>query len=168
MATYIKIATVTVGAGGAANMTFNSISGIYTDLLVKVSARNTVGTDHVQIAFNGSTSVYTLKAIRGNGSAAASFNGSDFGITAALESGYFSNDTSTFTNTEIYIPNYSGSNAKSVSIDAVQEANATTAYAMLNAGLWSGTSAITSIVLTGQANSFAQHSTATLYGISKS
>ena len=38
--TYVKIATVTVGSGGAANMTFSSIVGTYTDLAIKISARS--------------------------------------------------------------------------------------------------------------------------------
>jgi len=37
--TYQKIATVTVGAGGASNITFSSIPQTYTDIKVVVSAR---------------------------------------------------------------------------------------------------------------------------------
>jgi len=39
--TYTLISSVTVGSGGAATMTFSSIPQTYTDLLVRVSARNT-------------------------------------------------------------------------------------------------------------------------------
>ena len=166
--TMTLIASNTVGLGGAPSVTFLSIPATYTDLVVKVSARNATGYDHLQMAFNGSTSTYTLRSLRGSGSTAASFIGSDYGVTSAIETGYSSNDASTFTNAEIYIPNYTSSNAKSVSVDAVQEANSSTAYMVLNAGLWSGTSAITSIVFTGQGYSFAQYSTFSLYGINNS
>ena len=41
MATYIQIgSTVTVGAGGAANITFSSIPSTYTDLKLVWSARS--------------------------------------------------------------------------------------------------------------------------------
>ena len=44
--TYKPIATVTVGAGGAASIDFTSIPGTYTDLLVLISARSTRSTDY--------------------------------------------------------------------------------------------------------------------------
>jgi hypothetical protein len=75
------------------------------------------------------------------------------------------NTASTFSNIEIYIPNYAGSTNKSFSIDAVGENNATAAYAGLVAGLWSTSSAITAISI-ASTTLFAEFSTATLYGIS--
>jgi len=78
------------------------------------------------------------------------------------ESGY---TASTFASGEMYIPNYAGSNSKSFSADSVQETNASLAYSYLMAGLWSNSSAITSIALTPFTGNFAQYSTATLYGI---
>ena len=72
-----------------------------------------------------------------------------------------------FNNIGIYIPNYAGSNNKSFSIDNAQENNITTAYSQLEAGLWSDSSAITSIRLTEQyGNNLVEYSTAYLYGIS--
>jgi hypothetical protein len=56
----------------------------------------------------------------------------------------------TFANVEVYIPNYTSTNQKSVSADAVSEQNATTAYMALTAQLWSNlTTAITSISVAG-------------------
>ena len=75
----------------------------------------------------------------------------------------------TFANGEFYIPNYAGSTNKSVSADGVTENNATAARATLTAGLWSNTAAINQITLLPIAGgTFAQYSTATLYGISNS
>ncbi len=74
----------------------------------------------------------------------------------------------TFANGEIYIPNYTASVNKSVSIDSVTENNATSAIAALDAGLWANTAAITSINLNGNNGNFVQYSTAYLYGIVKS
>ncbi len=76
---------------------------------------------------------------------------------------------STFASTEVYIPNYAGSTNKSYAVDQVQETNGTTAYMNLLAGLWSNTAAITSIKIEGRDTTITmvQHSTATLYGISR-
>lgn len=170
MATFVKIATVTVGAGGAASIEFTSIVGTYTDLAVKYSLR----TDRVdtvsalRLTFNSSATSYSNRMIEGNGASAASYTGGstyiDLGYAPAANA-----TASTFNNHEIYLPNYSSANNKSVSIDAVQENNTTTAYANLIAGLWSNSAAITSIkVVPSTAVNFVQYSTATLYGISKS
>jgi hypothetical protein len=72
----------------------------------------------------------------------------------------------TFSNGEIYIPNYAGSNYKSWSSDAVTENNATSADMSLVAGLTSITAAITSITIAGAAGNLVQYSTAYLYGVS--
>ena len=77
----------------------------------------------------------------------------------------------TFSNGEMYVPNYAGSTQKSASLDSVAENNASTAYMAMQAGLWTGTAAITSIALTPDTStspSFSQYSTATLYGIKNS
>ena len=163
MATYIKIATVTVGAGGQAAMEFTSIPSTYTDLLVVNSGRDNSGNSTFTLRFNGSTTGYSQRRLVGNGSAASS-------STDASSILILSNDNSatanTFSNVSIYVPNYAGSSNKSVSSDSVTENNGTTAYAWMGAGLWSNTAAITSISLL--TTSWLQYSTATLYGIKKS
>jgi hypothetical protein len=168
MATAITlISSVTVGSGGAANIEFTSIPATYTDLLLKVSSRDgraaATGSDLI-IGFNASTANLTFKRIFGTGSAVVSDSGSfgEIGIENASTS-----TASTFSNVEVYIPNYAGSNNKSWSADSASENNATEAYLQFTAGLWSITSAITSIKLTAEAGaSFVQYSTAYLYGIS--
>lgn len=167
--TFIKIASVTVGSGGAATIDFTSIPSTYTDLCVKLSVRSTragAADDNLNITLNSATTNFTYRYLRGSGSAAASSSGSNgyvAGITAAGAT------SSTFANVEIYIPNYAGSNNKSISSDSVTENNATEAYAFLFADLWSNTAAITSIgFVSGTSNNFAQYSTATLYGIKNS
>lgn len=163
--TYTAIATTTVGAGGAANITFSSIPGTYTDLVVLFSFRSTrsLDEDGMQISLNSSTANFSFRRLTGNGSTASSSNAGNNTLgqlTAA------NTTASTFTNTFIYITNYTSSNNKSFSIDNVTEANATKAYAQLQASLWSDSSAITSIKLeTDSSNNLAQYSSATLYGI---
>lgn len=167
--TFIKIATVTVGSGGAANISFSSIPSTYTDLKLLLSTRSTTTASNLNLQFNGSsTAVYDTKRLYGNGSSALS---DGFTNQAAGYVGWQNQSTytaSTFSNIEIYIPNYAGSRQKSVSNDGVSETNATTAAMGMHAILWKNTAAITSIEMTDGGGNFVQYSTATLYGISKS
>jgi hypothetical protein len=163
--TYTLISSATVGSGGAASMGFTSIPATYTDLLVKLSARTNraLTVDGVLISFNGSTSNFTNKYLEGDGSSASS---SSTARVAANAPGATAT-ASTFSNGEIYIPNYASANFKSLSSDSVTENNATGALTDLMANLWSDTAAITSITLTPLiGTSFDQYSTAYLYGIS--
>jgi hypothetical protein len=158
------ISTVTVGLGGAASIDFNSISGSYTDLKLYVSCKpSTAGEGYILISLNGSSSNFTGRQLEGNGAAASSAT-----YTVGRIGVHSGSTWGGFTNNEIYIPNYSGSTTKSLSGDSVTEQNATTSYQDLFATLWTNTAAITSISLsTASTVSFAQHSTASLYGILK-
>lgn len=164
--TFTKIASSTVGSGGASSIDFTSIPSTFTDLCVKLSARTTVAArdDFFKIRFNGSSTNFTAKVLYGSGSNAASFNDTS-GYAGTVDA---ANATaSTFNNGEIYIPNYTSSTNKSFSTDTVQEDNQAQAFAVFVAGLWSQTAAITSIGLFPNSGNFVQYSTATLYGISK-
>lgn len=162
--TYTAIATVTVGSGGASDITFSSIAQSYTDLKIVLSARNTTASLDCLLNFNGSNSNLSRRALYGNGSSAASFAANDGYVIVVTQSTDTSN---TFGNTEVYIANYTSSNNKSFAVESVTENNATQAYTFLQAGLWSNTAAITSITLSS-GSTFAQYSTATLYGIKNS
>lgn len=168
--TYVQIgSTVTVGSGGAANISFSSIPATYTDLCILASARNTSTSTTMYVNFNGDTgNNYSVKILYGDGTSAGSTSSSARGNIkndgGAVDSSYTG---SVFASSIIYIPNYAGSNYKSVSIDGVPENNATTTYMSLTAGLWNSTSAITSIELTLYSGNFTQYSTASLYGILK-
>lgn len=147
-------------------MEFTSIPSTYTDLVLKVSARSgsTTGTN-VAITFNGSSSNVSMKLLYGNGSSAASLSDA---TKIAWEQSISTYTANTFSNGEVYIPNYAGSNYKSMSFDDGSENNATLAYTELGAGLWSSTAAINQITLTSSSANFVQYTTATLYGIKNS
>jgi hypothetical protein len=167
MANMIPISTVTVGSGGAASIDFTGIPQTYTDLLLMVSTRSSTTEDSFGLQFNGDTgNNYSYRNVQGDGTNAQSFNGTVARIYRGRqpESGYTAN---TFGNSQFYIPNYAGSNNKSVSLDTVNENNATTARASLSAALWSNTSPITSIKILPDSGNFVQYSSATLYGIRK-
>ena len=167
--TFTKIATVTVGSGGASSIDFSSIPSTYTDLCLLLSLRSAgTGTPYALMRFNGNASSYSNKRLNGNGATAASGSPTNAYIILGVAD-TTSQTSNTFSNHLVFIPNYAGSNYKSVSSDNVQEDNSSTAYIYLMAGLWSNTSAITSIAITEEKSSnWGQYSTATLYGISNS
>ena len=170
MATFIKIASVTVGSGGSSTITFSSIPSTYTDLCLKVSARdNRAGVldSEMYVTFNGGSSNLSSRSLYGSGAAAGSISsGTQIPLTIVSAAA----TANTFSNGEMYVTNYASANNKSISIDSVDESNtASGVYAFLIAGLWSNSAAITSLTLTPfSSNSFVQYSTATLYGIKNS
>jgi hypothetical protein len=164
-ANYVLLEKVTVGATTAASISFNNIPQTgYTDLVLKVSARDNTGNvgNFINISLNSSGTGFTNRFLNGNGSTTSS--NSAYGQLVIEYSGN-SSTANTFGNGEIYFPNYTSANYKSYSADSVSENNATTAYADLTAGLWSNTAAITKITLTPNTGSFTQYSTFSLYGI---
>jgi hypothetical protein len=171
--TFTLIASSTVGSGGAANIEFTSIPGTYTDLKIVASIRlNTAGVqpDGFGFRFNSDSGAnYSQRQLFGDGSSAGSSQntGLTFGYGGPLTG--TGATASTFGSLELYIPNYTASVNKSVSVDRVTENNGTAADAGFNANLWSNTAAITSIRLFDfNGNNFLQYSTAYLYGIKNS
>jgi len=166
--TYIPIATVKVGSGGAASIEFTSIPQTYTDLVVKLSARFNASTIGVATTFNNSTTNYSRRTVGQYQGSVSSSSTITTSIRTDLMVAYLDATANTFGSGELYIPNYAGSNYKSLSADGVAESNNTEYGVNLIAGLWSDASAITSIKLANSdGNNFVQHSSATLYGISK-
>jgi hypothetical protein len=164
--TYYQIATVTVGSGGAANITFSNIPQTYTDLKILLSGRNSGATALGQyISFNSSTANFSGKYLYGDGSNPSS------GILAryagtVLGTNY---NPSVFNNTDIYIPNYTSSNHKTFLVDNVSEDMQTYSTTNFIGGLWAVTAPITSVTITPDSGtSYPQYSTATLYGIKSS
>jgi hypothetical protein len=165
-ANYVLLEKITVGAAGASSVTFSSIPQTgYTDLVVKVSARSTTTSLAINLTVNGSSSGYSERLLYADGTSVASATASDPFINWLDLQNSSSSTSNTFSNCEIYIPNYAGSNFKSFSGDTVVETNATSTNQLyVNAALWSNTAAITSVTLTG---SIAQGSTFYLYGVAK-
>lgn len=166
-ATYELISTVTVSTATAASIEFTSIPATYDDLVVKLSGRNSIDSTQVLITFNGSTTSFSGKRLSGSGSAASSdsANTANVNVNGIVNNNYTAN---AFGSTQVYIPNYAGSANKSFSVDATSENNATESYMNLTSGLWSDTSAITSVKFVANGGNFLQHSSASLYGIKKS
>ena len=161
--TYKPIATNTLGSA-AATVTFSSIAGTYTDLVLICNIAQAAGNNSLRIRYNSDTGTnYSRTYLLGNGSTASS------GRTSSDVSGYISETTGSttlelavvahimnYSNTTTYKTHISRSNRASSSVDAL-------------VGLWQSTSAITRIDLamggSFPANNFATGSTFTLYGI---
>jgi hypothetical protein len=158
-------------SGSAYIITFNNIPQTFTDLRIDISARsgtaavaNFIG---VYVGAYGGTS-WSTTLIEGNGAAATSarFSNSAHSLLATTSS---ANATAnTYSSSSIYIPNYAGSNFKSILGDAVGENNGTTGFQEMYAGLFRSTSPITTIsIFENSGSNFLNQSTFSLYGITK-
>ena len=161
---YVLLERITVGAAGASSVTFSNIPQTgYTDLKIVLSARTNAARtdDYALINFNGVSTNLTCKILYGAGSSNGSVSASNINCIIGAASA----TANTFGNTEFYIPNYTSSNYKSVCADGVQENNATSSVQNLTTGLWSSTSAITSVTFSATYGSFVQYSTFSLYAL---
>ena len=142
-ATYEKIATTTLGSA-TNTVTFSSISGAYTDLVLIANVRKGgAAGESMFVTFNGDNgSNYSYTWLSGNGSAANSYRASN---DVRLQ-WYAQNTTAnTFTINILNIQNYSNSTTYKTIIGRNATANL---QSNANVGLWRSTSAITSITLT--------------------
>lgn len=156
---------IEVGSGGTTAIEFTVIPQTYTDLVIKLSARERDAGDYVRfyLDINGTNSSISARWLLGTGSSATpvSSNGTNL---AGHGINRYSSTANVFGNVAIYIPNYTVSTYKPISVDGVEENNSSSAYASISASLWSNNAAITSIGIVSPGN-IAQYSSATLYGI---
>ena len=159
------IETIEVGAGGAASIEFTGIPQDGVDLVYAISARSNYtgfSIDNLEVLLNDVSINRSLVALYGSGSSVASFSES------TIRGGFIPANiatSNTFGSSQVYVSNYASGSPKSVSVDSVNENNATAAYQMLVAGLWNDTSAVTSIKFNLNNGNFMQYSTASLYMI---
>lgn len=168
MPTTYKLIAKTVLGTAAANVEFAGIPSTYTDLLLTWSGRNSSTSAVTYAQFNGSTAtIYSGRYLEGSGSAAQSYTENSQNKVLIGFVSVSTNTANTFNSSELYIPNYAGSNNKSISISTAQETNAATAYIGAGAGVWASTAAITSINILAGLNNFVAGSSFYLYGITK-
>jgi hypothetical protein len=170
MATTMKLIGKVVLSSNTATVTFSSIPGTYTDIVLAWSARGDRASSTTQnylIGFNGSTANFTNCYLEGTGSSAISGTNEASGRYLGPQTAAAAT-SNTFASGECHIPNYAGSTNKSFSVTNAHETNATAAYITAIAGLWSNTAAITSIELTtSPTHNFVSGSSFFLYGITK-
>ena len=158
--TYEPIATTTLGSA-TATVTFSSIPGTYTDLVLVANSKTSYSgsADAMTISFNGDTtgSNYSTTRMGGEGSGTGfsdrysglylfGWTGTNFGATI----GHINN----YKNTSVY---------KTVLVNS--KSNGTYGVAGVLATLWRNTNAITSLVVSDVSGNFQIGSMFTLYGI---
>ena len=167
-ATYEPIATQTLGSN-TGTVTFSSIPGTYTDLVIisnPIATTNGIG---IRLQFNGDTgSNYSRSVLSG------------FGTTSGTADSIntFTNQTSIGSNWQVgggtggpsphihNINNYSNSTTnKTVLFRTNAYPYSGNSEVTAEVGLWRNTAAITSITMTGSTGDFATGSTFSLYGI---
>jgi hypothetical protein len=158
--TYTPIATTTLGSA-ASSVTFSSISGAYTDLVLVTSLKGQTTSNGVKLQFNSDTgSNYSNTYLEGDGSSA--YSGRRTSQTGISDwSGYVST-ASTFSADVTHIMNYSNTTTYKT---VLARANRPTSNTDGVVGLWRSTAAITSMVITANSGNFDVGSTLTLYGI---
>ena len=156
--TYEPIATTTLGSA-ASSVTFSSISGSYTDLIL-VFAGTTASNAYPSLRFNGDTGTnYSNTNFRGNGTSAQSTR---FNSANEMDIAYGSPLSTTQANFIIQIMNYSNTTTNKTVLARTNNADRETGAAV---GLWRSTSAINSVTLKSNSPNFDVGSTFTLYGI---
>jgi hypothetical protein len=165
---YQLIETVAL-TSSASSIEFTSVPQDGVDLLLKVSLRHsgfgTAGSAGLQ--FNADTgSNYSTRRLQGTGSTTQSNT-----QTAETYMNFFgaggSTTADTFNNAHAYIANYTSSSTKAVSVDLVIENNATASLQVIQAGSYTGTSALSSlkVFITSGTSQFVSGSTASLYKV---
>ena len=156
-----------------ASVTFSSIPATYTDLVLRISARtNDTDANFNKLIIRPQSSFgtpYSTTFVRGDGASASSGRTSssdEIGIDFALDDN--GNTSNTFGSIEVYIPNYTASTSKPMSIFSVSEENATTAYVEATAALSTVTAAISTVAISNQSYYFGSGSSFYLYGIKNS
>jgi|LakMenEpi03Aug12_release.lakeMendotaPanAssembly.Ray.scaffolds.fasta_scaffold336680_2 hypothetical protein len=159
-ATYEPIATTTLGST-ATTVSFTSIPGTYTDLVLVTSIKATSADTNQFMRFNSdSGSNYSHTNVYGTGTSALSFQQSSQDKINSVLSGYL---VTSQNSPGIYnIMNYSNTTTFKTMISRF---NNSSVIAQAEVSLYRSTSAITAIEIFTTPDSFAVGSTLTLYGI---
>ena len=161
--TYTPIATTTVSNGTTTTVTFSSISGSYTDLVLVGGSLGMTGDGTMRMRLNSAAgTAYSFTSLYGNGSSALSNRDSNrdniplnYNTTLAAD-----NNGSVL----VHFENYSNTTTNKTVLSRFGRAAAGTEAIV---GLWRSTAAITQIDISNQVGGiyFQSGSTFTLYGI---
>ncbi len=152
--TYEAIATQTLGSA-AASVTFSSIPGTYTDLVLIFNGTGSTG-GNVTFQFNGDTSTnYSATILYGDGSSAGSVRVSN---QSSMNIGSVGTG---FTTDILNVMNYSNATTYKTAVGRFSRPDEVGS----KVGLWRSTSAITSIVVGKSSGTYDTGSSFSLYGI---
>jgi hypothetical protein len=166
---YESIATVTVGAGGAASVTFSSIPSTYQHLQIRALVRTNraAASDSVYWRFNSDSATnYTIHSLYGNGTSALTDNGVNLNYGYYIGTTAASATSSVFAVAVIDILDYKDTNKfKTVRTLHGKDVNGT-GEIFLTSSLWRNTAALSSMTLESQnAANISEYSSFALYGI---
>lgn len=173
--TYQLISKNVLGAN-AASVTFSSIPSTYTDLILRINALRNDGNQIVNIRYNNDGTVSNWgMSMEGTGTVTNSQLVNDWYVNiqggANMNTDATSIDFNVYSNTEIYIPNYTVARYKPMVTSHAREKNAT-ASADNNVGgwghVWANNATISTILVTTPSAQWVAGSVFALYGISKS
>ena len=154
--TYSQIATQTLGSA-ASSVTFSSISGTYTDLVLVINGSTTIDQNY-RLRFNSDTaSNYSYTRLTGDGTSAAS--------ERATGTAFIHISAGDHTNTGVFIVNIQNYSNTTTYKTTLSRHNIAASNVGTYVGLWRSTSAITSVTITTSSTTFTSGSTFTLYGI---
>ena len=158
--TYVPLATQTLGSA-AASVTFSSISGAYTDLVLVFAGTTVTTVNNLSLQFNGDTaSNYSITRLRGNGTTASS---SRFTGGTLMLGPNISTISTTISPVIWQIQNYSNTTTYKTALSRGGGSDSETAATV---ALWRSTAAINQVVvLVNGSQNMASGSTFTLYGI---
>lgn len=168
-ANHVLLRRITL-TSSASSVVFDSIPQTgYTDLKIVISARGDAAyvNNGCFMQINSVTSGYSGKDLYSSGSSAGSST-NPYGITSKAFVGAINgtgSTSNTFGNKEVYIPAFTSSNQKAISVDSVIESNGTEAYIDAFNALCTTTAAITSLTFTLDSGNFVAGSSFSLYGI---
>lgn len=161
--TYTPIATTTVSGTSTTSIDMTSIPSTYTDLVVIFNGGFNINDALIYITLNNDTGAnYSYTQVSGNGSSAASGRGTNANNWNVMWYPYPNTGNG---NAIFNFQNYSNTSVKKTMISRV---NNTVADTRAVTGLWSSTSAISSIKFTMSTYAspyFLAGTTVTLYGI---
>lgn len=154
--TYEPIASVTVSGTSTNSVTFSSIPGTMTDLVL-VARYSLTGAALPQVQFNADTgSNYSDTDLTGNGTSASS------GRDSNQTKGYLGNNAQNNNVIVANIMSYANANVFKTTISSYANAGAAVDRRV---NLWRSTSAITEVKFYLSANNFADGAVVSLYGI---
>ena len=159
--TYDSIATNTLSSAQP-SITFNTISGSYTDLILVITPKTTLSSANLIIRFNNDSGAnYCWIPLGGDGSTAASL--AELTNQNQINVNQYSYPTNTNNNVTIcQIQNYANTTTWKTLLARGSNASIGTT---LTVGTWMSTAAITSITVTVDGGNLDANSTATIYGI---
>ena len=164
--TYEPIATETLGSA-AASVTFSSIPGTYTDLvLVLGDLKSSISSNSINVRYNSDSGTnYSYTIITGTGSAAQSARGSN--QTSSFFGGYNVGVDSTYPSVMVgHIMNYANTTTYKTGFSRYGiERAASTGETQAIVNLWQSTAAITSVTIATYTGNWSIGSVFSLYGI---